>query len=236
MSEARGPERLRDRDWLHEQYHGRRRSAVGIAAELGCSSDAVHKALRHAKIPAKFARKVARRFPRLSDGAWLREQYIDCRRSLSSIGDEIGCSKQAVAEALRSFGVERRHGGHYRGLDPASPWRHLYQITDEEEATLRRLYLEEKLSVIEIARRFHCDRHTIRRRLVALKIPVRPYNQHIPEMWDAETLRRLYVDEGYCQETIAAHLGVDQVTVSKALRRAMIPTRPRGKRCRKEMG
>ena len=47
-------------------------------------------------------------FGKLQDAAWLKEQYVDKCRTLSSIAEEVGCNKTTAERALKKFGIERR--------------------------------------------------------------------------------------------------------------------------------
>lgn len=46
--------------------------------------------------------------PKLKDEKWLREQYVDKRRTLESIAQEIGCNKGTVGRALKVFEIGAR--------------------------------------------------------------------------------------------------------------------------------
>ena len=64
---------LHDAAWLHHQYVQAGRSSTEIAAQLGCSPNAVLRALHDHGVPV---RSIRRRFPQLHDRAWLRRCYV----------------------------------------------------------------------------------------------------------------------------------------------------------------
>lgn len=56
--------------------------------------------------------------PKLSDNEWLQEQYIDKRRTLESIAEELGCNKGTVGRALKAVGIQaRKRTSRYAQLD-----------------------------------------------------------------------------------------------------------------------
>jgi len=99
--------RLADADWLHEQYHGEKRSISDIADDLGCTDKAVHSRLQSFNINTRKA-TYADADPRLADVDWLHEQYHGEKRSSPDIADELNCSKAAVLKRLKTFNIETR--------------------------------------------------------------------------------------------------------------------------------
>lgn len=69
---------------------------------------------------------------------------------------------------------------------------------------LERLYVQEQLSVAEVARRFEVSKEVVVRNLRSYERPRR--DRHAP--LDRDTLRRLYVDEPLGVRAVAARLGV----------------------------
>lgn len=57
---------------------------------------------------------ISKRFPRLNDEAWLREQYVAEERSCGSIAEELGCSRALVEQFLHSHDVVLRGRWHGR--------------------------------------------------------------------------------------------------------------------------
>lgn len=62
--------------------------------------------------------------PRLSDGAlsqaYLRAQYVRQHRTVRSIAEDVGCSTDSVASALKRHGIPTRHNTRRPSGDPAS--------------------------------------------------------------------------------------------------------------------
>ncbi|HUR22488.1 MAG TPA: DivIVA domain-containing protein [Acidimicrobiales bacterium] len=100
-------ESLRNKQWLQARA-GEGRSAKEIAEELGCAEGTVRSALQWAGVPAGAARD---RPLALDDARFLEKAYVTDRRSVRSIADEVGCTKDAVLAALRAHGVLIRGRG-----------------------------------------------------------------------------------------------------------------------------
>jgi DivIVA domain-containing protein len=107
-------ESLRDKGWLQAQA-GEGRSAKEIAELLGCAEGTVRSALQWAGVPAGAARD---RPSALDDALFLEKAYVTDRRSVRSIAEEVGCTKDAVLAALRAQGVPIRSRG--RSAKPAA--------------------------------------------------------------------------------------------------------------------
>ena len=136
------------------------------------------------------------------------------------IADTIGCSTTTVQAILRAQGwtaPPRRPRGPNR-VRPPQP----------DSTQLRRLYLEQKLSVNTIADQLGLPPHRIRTALQAAGIPV-----HKPG-WTAgqppppithEQLQQLYVEQRLSTRQVADELGCGPTRVLAALRRHHIPIR-----------
>jgi transposase-like protein len=97
--------------WLEARYHERDGTLEEIAEEVGCSPHTVAYWLRYHDIPLRAgirepSRRAMASHPLLTDEDWLREQYVERGRTLSDIGDELGCHPQSVLGWLRRHGIE----------------------------------------------------------------------------------------------------------------------------------
>ena len=98
---------LRDKEWLEKRYVGDERSAQSIADEIGCSGAAVSNALRCHGIPSRKGRK----FEIVHDAKWLREQYVDMRKSDYTIAREVGCTAITICTMRKNHGIQGRPVG-----------------------------------------------------------------------------------------------------------------------------
>lgn len=98
-------ERLEDGSTLRDLYVERGWSAESIGDKLGCGGETVLRWLKRHDIPVR--RSGGRTpWPKLKDGAFLREQYITEDRLTSEIADELGCTSDTVLRWLHIHGIE----------------------------------------------------------------------------------------------------------------------------------
>jgi transposase-like protein len=98
-------ERLRDEEWVREQYVENGKTIADIAEICGCTDAAVSKSLKRLEIEAE--RPVTDE--RLRDAAWLREQHSDQKRSGVEIAQQLGCTASAVYSWLGKHGIETKN-------------------------------------------------------------------------------------------------------------------------------
>lgn len=99
------PDKLQDKSWLQEQYTKKMRKTSDIASELGCSVNTISRWLARHGIETQ---QGGLTLPKLTEAAWLEEEYVAERRSTRDIADEIGCSQNAVSVWLNKHGIETR--------------------------------------------------------------------------------------------------------------------------------
>lgn len=91
---------------------------------------------------------------------------------------------------------------------------------------LRHLYVEARMTTIEIARYYGCSPTTISFRMKRYGIAARAAHFQ-PAQITEEVLRRLYVEERLPIDVIAQQLGVSVGTIHNYRRALGIPRRPR---------
>ncbi|KPJ56039.1 MAG: hypothetical protein AMJ42_05835 [Deltaproteobacteria bacterium DG_8] len=92
--------------------------------------------------------------------------------------------------------------------------------------TLKRLYIKEQKTTIEIAKMFGCSPFAILYRCKRNRIKLRPRGWRIKEL-DKSVLRRLYVKEGKSSKIIAEMFSCSPDTVLNRFREYGIPLRDR---------
>jgi transposase-like protein len=90
---------------------------------------------------------------------------------------------------------------------------------------LERLYIQDGLSVVEVARRFDVSVDVVKRNIAQHRIPRRQRRAPL----DRDTLHHLYVQERLGVRTVADRLGVSPDKVRVDLARYRIPIRPPGR-------
>jgi len=99
-------------------------------------------------------------YDKLQDREWLKTEYVEKRRTLQAIGDEIGCHKGTVGRAMRRLGLKRRkRTARYAELENYD-W--LYEQ-----------YAVQKRGLNSIAKELGTSPGNVREHLVQKGIPVR---------------------------------------------------------------
>jgi hypothetical protein len=168
---------LHDGSWLRQRYVDVGLSSGRIAADIGCSTGSVLRALEAAGVPRR--REVADTTP-LRDERWLRARYHDDGMSSIAIAAELGCAPQTVLNALARMQVpiRRRHGA-----DTAPLWN-----TD----WLRTRYVDDGLTAAAIAAEVGCAPQTVANALARSGIPTRIPTRSRPTRFRLRTDWRLF--------------------------------------------
>lgn len=148
--------------------------------------------------------------------AELRRLYEQQRLTTAETGERLGVSGRTVRTWLQQAGI---------ALRPRRERRRCYLPPADTE--LRRCYLEEGLTVDQLAARYGVSATTAKRWLGNAGIPRRApgRSRRAPS---GDELHRLYQDQGLSTTQIAQRHGVGQSTAHRWLRAAKIPLRPAG--------
>lgn len=100
------------------------------------------------------------------DEEWLREQYIDLKKSFIDIAEELDCCHTTIAKWVDRFDIEPRHGSEaHRVPQSDRPYN--------DQDWLHQQYIELERSTSDIASGQGCDPQTINNRLREFGIPMR---------------------------------------------------------------
>ncbi|MEW6477431.1 MAG: hypothetical protein AB1679_34700 [Actinomycetota bacterium] len=204
-------------DGLRRLYVEERLSLAEIGERAGCSRAAVGKRLRQAGITARPRGGRARPLDESDVADRLRDLYVERGLSVLEVARRLGRSRDWVIARLDRYGLPRR--GWQKKPRPALP-----------AARLRRLWVDERRSVPEVAEHFGVPADWVRAELArhAIRRPRRPPRGLTP--LTATVLEDLYVRRGLTAAQIAGRVGGSPTRVVDALERAGIPRRPRGRR------
>jgi hypothetical protein len=212
-----GYEQLGDPSWLRRRYIEDGASVRMIAGEVGCNPATVCRAVAAAGL-SRDSDGVRRRYPRLKDVEWLRERYVVQGARIVDIAAEVGCGELAVRAALARARLP------LRGVPLRYP-----QLRDRSWLRLR--YVEQRVSVRDMAGEVGCDESAVYEALDAAAIArIRPRGgppRQFPELNDQPWLRHRYLDQGRTQRELAAEIGCSIRAVRKALAKAQIVPRRR---------
>lgn len=122
---------------------------TGVADRLGCNRNTVYRWLKKHGISENGA--PPKPSPEYTDPDVLEELYWGEEMSMPEIAEKFGCHYVTIQRWMDKHDIEARDA------DPANrrekPWR--------DESTLRELYVDEKLSIFEIADRLDCGYATV---------------------------------------------------------------------------
>lgn len=108
-------------EWLREQYIEERRTTVDIAEECGVSTTTIttwmdrHGIDRRSRSEAQIDEK-----KKVHNEEWLREQYLEEKRSMRDIGGEVNMTPSGVKKWINNFGIEARGPSERHLHTPAS--------------------------------------------------------------------------------------------------------------------
>jgi len=157
----------------------------------------------------------------LNDERWMRQKYVEEGLSYSELGDMLDIAPSSVYRYAQKHDIESRSPGEYQSYDRL-----------QDEVWLREKYVDEDLSVSEIAELVGCGTTTVDTWRRKHDIPPKTVYTGIDErLKDTEWLREMYVEKELPTKEIADQIGEDQSNVYRSVVRAGIETRPQGFQC-----
>ena len=138
----------------------------------------------------------------------LSRLYLKEKKSIRAIAKITGCSYSSVVRRCRKYGIILRTSRHEK--------------IKIDRAVLRKLYVEERKTVDEIAAILSCNPNTILRRLNEYKIPVRRNRR---EGLTKQLIQKLYLKDGKSTREISRVLGCSRSAVLRRCREYGIPLR-----------
>lgn len=226
----RALEQLKDEEWLREQYVEDRRSAHSIADDIGVTSATVYNWLDHHGIEtrsnwaAQLSEDAVEQHKKLHGEDWLRTQYVENRRSMDDIADELDVDSSTVESWLDRYGVLTRSYSEARLSEQA-----VERLQDE--TWLREQYIEKRRSLPDIADEIGItpkglfnwlDRHGIETRSISeSKLPSNAVERLHSEDW----MREQYVEDQRTAVEISEDLNIGATTVYTWLERHGIGVR-----------
>lgn len=154
-------------------------SANKIAHQAGCSVATVLVRLQAGGVARRSSSEamLLDRGVQISDEQ-LRELYVKKRLSAGDIAQQVECTSTTIYRHLKRAGIPRRSTSEAQALawvhGKCTPKLRTIPLTDKQ---LRAMYIDEQMSISDIARRVGCSLTTISQRLSAAGIPARALNQ-----------------------------------------------------------
>lgn len=110
-----------DSEWLREQYIEKRKSTTEIAESQGITGTTVRRWLREFDIPRRDNSEAQiQEVKKFHDEEWLREKYVDERRSMRDIADECGVTPSGVKKWIDNFDIAARSPEKHMRYTPVS--------------------------------------------------------------------------------------------------------------------
>jgi transposase len=201
--------KLRDEEWLREQYENREKSQVEIADELDVDESTVIRWMKKHGIETRSnsERQSEGDVGKLRDEEWLREQYENQQKTTYEIAEELNVSSNTVVRWMRKHGIQTRSNSERQSGGDVEKLRN--------EEWLREQYENQQKSPREIADKLEVSHSTVRNWLKRHGIDIRSsiiYPEHTTHIvrseWELEicnTLVEMDVDYGY--ETLEIEYG-----------------------------
>jgi DNA-binding CsgD family transcriptional regulator len=206
--------RIRNEQWLREQYAEKQKTTTEIADICNCTTGTVSKWLDEYNIETRLPGQITDK--RLTDISWLREQYVEKQKSTYDIADICNCSAATVLNRLDEYNIETR-------LKKCPTDKRLTDIS-----WLREQYVENEKTTIEIADICDCHAATVSKWLNKYNIETRSEPPADKRLTDISWLREQYVENEKTTIEIADICNCSAATVSRWLEKHDISTRGTG--------
>lgn len=142
-------ERLADYDWLYKEYVEKKKSTIEIAEENDIGGATVSRWLERHGINTRSRRSALVADSHLTDGSWLREQYVQHQKSVEEIADFCDCHRDTVSKWISRHGIQFR-----------KPVQTEYECLSKRD-WLYNQYATEGKSTIDIAEEVGCAPSTV---------------------------------------------------------------------------
>lgn len=197
------------KDKLKDLYLDKGLSVDQITKRFYCSERTIFARLYEYNIPIRYKNK---RIDITRDK--LNKLYIGKKLSIGKIAEIFKCSKGTIWAKLCQYNIK------IRKKSEANKGKYKIKIPHE----LKSLYMNKKLDISEIAKRFACSNKTILKRLHDYNIPIRRIRINIPK----DDLKNLYSKKKMSIYQIAEKFNCDGVTILIRLNQHNIPIRKKG--------
>lgn len=217
-----GPKPWMDYEWLYHQYVELDRSTQEIADEFGCKQNTIQCWLLRHGIKKEIKTRKRKEVHQYQNKEYLYNEHIVKKRPISELAKENGVSEDTIRYHLERHGLE-----HWRMYTPV-------KFTDDDIKNILDLYVNKKLSAIDIAKRYDCTHNTIinivrkhgyKTRSQRESIYATAYNKLDERLLDREWLYDMYWHAKLTCDDIAKILSVSSSTVIKQMHRFNIKLR-----------
>lgn len=147
--------KLRNRDWLYEQYHEKGLSARQIGKQLECYNDTVLNWTDRHGIERKHRSEIMSNgdVQKLHDRGWLKQEYQNKQRPAPEIADQCNVDSATVYHWLEVHGIDIRHVAETRSNGDVQ------KLMDKD--WLKEMYVERGLSSHKIADKLNQSKNSV---------------------------------------------------------------------------
>lgn len=154
----------------------------------------------------------------------LKELYLKKLLSKKEIALLLNCNIITIHKKMKKFGIPTRKQGEAVKIAMKK------QIIRILKYQLKNLYLKQRLSIGEIAKKLHYCRETIRREVERYGIPLRTKSAAFRLGWRKKRIKKsilakLYYKDHLTQEQIAKKLGKNRATILRLMQEYRLKTR-----------
>jgi len=197
------------KDKLENLYLKKKFSLDKIIKEFGCSERTIFTRLYEYKIPIRHDKE-----RKDITEQKLKDLYLDKKMSIGRIAEMFKCSKGTIWTRFCQYNIDART------KSEANKGKYKIKIPEE----IKSLYINDKLSISKIAKRFNCCCKSISQRLHDYNIVTGIRKIEIPK----KELEDLYIKNKMTIYQIGKKSGCDGVTILNRLRQYNIPIRKKG--------
>jgi superfamily II DNA or RNA helicase/transposase len=193
-------------------YVNKKMSAVAIAKKIGCSPTTAVRCLKRNGIKFRSVSETKMGFK--LDERKVIDLYVNKKMLMRLIAKKVGCSNCAIIGCLKRNGIKIRS---------ASETKLGFNL---DERKVIDLYVNKKMSVKAIAKKFGCSSPTIIKRLKQNRIELRSASEvRLGFNLDERKVIDLYVNKKMSAEAIAKKFGCSSPTITKRLKQNRIELR-----------
>ena len=201
-----------DYDWMYDKYIVKRMRTEDIAELYGCRPTTIEKAASMHGLHREPLKPIKRNQKPYENPEILQKMYIDEHRTMTEIGEILGCSGDTIRKNLKNNNIP---------IKPRIQHRPLMNVD------LKEWYVNQKLSSTEIAKMYDVSHRTVLSELKRQNIPRRSLSesqfafknmQRNILLDNPEWLYEEYVTKRRSAKDIAAEIGHSARVVQKALK------------------
>lgn len=154
---------------LKRLYLGRKMSSPEIAKIYHCSPWSIRHLLKKHRVRMRTKSEAGKLLPLIAiPERELRKLYLEKRMSSPKIAKIYKCDQTTIRRRLNKYGIKIR---------TASEARINFGGVKVPKEKLRKLYLDKKMTSIEIGKRFKCCERTIFNKLLECEVPIRTVSE-----------------------------------------------------------